>query len=297
MIIQFVVPTYNRIETVRRTVKVNYEICSKYDQVELLILDNDSSDCTSAKLIEEFPGLNVVKNDKNIGLTGSFKKIVENYCDELRLIIILCDEDIIYEAGLVSLREFLAGGGGFSDSILVFNYINLLGKDMKCRRYAKQDLSWSDIEPFSFGLISGFGFVLSKEIVRNIEWGRHIDGRNNYPHFSPFTQNGIKMHVVGKPIAAAFSPVDKTELYAEWRSGGHHFSSSSVSDYFEYHCENFKSADAKVYRGNYQLAGLLFRLSRRPLKAVDVLSMVVRIPFMILNRYRFLLYYIFRRFL
>lgn len=184
-----------------------------------------------------------------------------NFSDEDQIIIFLSDEDIIYEPGLNSLND-QSDSNAHRDraEILIFNHINKTGKDFQPRRVRKLIKSWLDIEILSFGLISGFGYRISKSALNSIAWSDCMDSRNNYPHwiFSFDGRTEIKVH--GLPISAMYKESEITYLNEEWKSKKNHFSDSAIYDYLIFHKSRYNSFDASLFRMRYRALGYILNI-------------------------------------
>ncbi|QSZ42366.1 glycosyltransferase [Sulfurimonas aquatica] len=293
--ILFVIPTYNRIDTIMKTLPVNMDICERYN-VDIVVIDNCSTDNTGEEIKSIYPRLNIIINSINIGLKGSFKKIITEYCDLDKIVIILSDEDIIFESGLVQLLEKIKSDDVLYskeiESVLYFNYINKAGKDFNFRRNKKKIITWNDIEIFSFGLISAVGFKVSSLTASNIDWETHLDARNVYPHFTLFKHKNVFTNVVGLPIAALYKEEKVSFLHSEWASKSHHFSKEAVSDYLSYHEENFDTQDARKFRRVYKNIAFIFT-SQDEWKSLKMLYNFISL-FILSPKFGF--YYVLRKF-
>lgn len=65
-----IIVTYNRLELLRECLQALMAQTTKLDAI--FVFDNASTDGTSAMLAQEFPGINVVSSDKNLGGAGGF---------------------------------------------------------------------------------------------------------------------------------------------------------------------------------------------------------------------------------
>ena len=259
----FIVPTYNRLEILRKTIEINKTICARYD-ASIIIIDNASQDDTYSHIKSSHPDIRIIKNDVNIGLKGSFKRALTEIANSETLLIFLSDEDIIFEPGLHELKKCLKQEKfSISENVLIFNHINRYGKDFWARRKVKEIKSWTDVEILSFGLISGFGFFLSQNLIDKIDWSIVQDTRNTYPHWIyPFDRkNYIK--TLGITISATFEESNFTYLDEEWKSKKSHFSTSGVVDYLNYHKELHNSFDAKIFRIRYAALGKILNKESR----------------------------------
>ena len=99
------IPTYNRKETIYNNIvsiinqKLNHEF-------KITIIDNNSSDGTYELLSNEFrcqSNIEILKNEKNIGIRGNYCRLIEN-C-QTKYIVITSDEDYFIKDGLNKLNN------------------------------------------------------------------------------------------------------------------------------------------------------------------------------------------------
>lgn len=269
----FIVPTYNRIQIVIKTVEINKGICARYG-ASMIVIDNASDDGTYDQLNAHHSDIKILKNNKNIGLKGSFKRAFVETSGTDRLLIFLSDEDIIFEPGLNFINEYIVKAKHpVLEKVLIFNHINRIGKDFAARRNKKIIKSWLDVEILSFGLISGFGFFLSSKEIYSNNFEGSMDQRNTYPHWIYSYDGNDGILVFGVPITAIFHESDHTYLNLEWKSKKNHFSSDGVNDYLCYHKEKYKSLGARIFRARYFYLGVLMSDDSHLLK--KILSFVV----------------------
>jgi len=105
-LITICVPTYNRAKNVVGLVQelLDFEL---NDQIEILVIDNDSPDNTFEELskFSHHNNVSIFKNEKNIGFTRSVLRCF-NLCKTEHLIY-LPDDDILYKDGISELLSFL----------------------------------------------------------------------------------------------------------------------------------------------------------------------------------------------
>eukprot|EP01031_Cornospumella_fuschlensis_P009297 gene9297-11419_t len=97
------IPTYNRVETVKRRVS---ELLALDIPVEILVIDNASPDGTFAALTTNFShrSLTVLENKTNLGYAGNLLRLIEEASTQY--LLFLSDEDRIDPAGLETLIAF-----------------------------------------------------------------------------------------------------------------------------------------------------------------------------------------------
>jgi glycosyltransferase involved in cell wall biosynthesis len=266
--ITFIVPTYNRINIISKTIEINKAICSRYG-AEIIVIDNASKDGTYQYLSAKYPDLNLIKNELNLGLKGSIKRVISEFSRENNILIFISDEDIIFEPGLKILKNILYENEDLAVArVLIFNHINSQGKDFWARRKKREIKSWLDVEILSFGLISGYGFCIPVGALKLIDWEKCLDPRNTYPHWIFSFDEKENFDVVGIPISATFQESNFTYLNEEWKSGKNHFSKSAVADYLEFHRVYYKSITAMCFRVRYKALSLLLSAESSTIKKI-----------------------------
>ena len=146
-----VIPTFNRIELLRRSLKILLPILP--EQVKLVILDNCSDDVVENKISDinsKYPtkNLKVYRNEVNIGGNCNIMRALE-YC-ETKYLWILGDDDIVQPDSFQIISEtlkkywgsiylnFSTSGGWIRDNVIctqglsdfVINGIDDLGQIM-----------------------------------------------------------------------------------------------------------------------------------------------------------------------
>ena len=105
-LITICVPTYHRAKNVVGLVQelLDFEL---NDQIEILVIDNDSPDNTFEELskFSHHNNVSIFKNEKNIGFTRSLLRCF-NLC-KTEYLIYLPDDDILYKDGISELLSFL----------------------------------------------------------------------------------------------------------------------------------------------------------------------------------------------
>ena len=105
-LITICIATYNRSKTVARLVQelLDFEL---NDQIEILVIDNDSPDNTFEELskFSHHNNVSIFKNEKNIGFSRSLLRCF-NLC-KTEYLIYLPDDDILYKDGISELLSFL----------------------------------------------------------------------------------------------------------------------------------------------------------------------------------------------
>jgi glycosyltransferase involved in cell wall biosynthesis len=101
------IPTYNRADTVARRVR-EFVALGEIPGVELLVVDNASTDGTYSRLESEFaqPNIRILRNSENIGYSGNFLRLITETSTEY--LTVMSDEDRLNGEGFQRLLEFCA---------------------------------------------------------------------------------------------------------------------------------------------------------------------------------------------
>jgi glycosyltransferase involved in cell wall biosynthesis len=244
----FVVPTFNRAKIIQKTLKINAQIVERYDGVEVIVIDNCSDDKTFNLLSSEYSensNISILMNTKNIGFKGQIKRIVSERMFREKLCVVLSDEDVIFEPGLISFLTSSSYKKLILNSLYVFNFLNAKGKDSFFRRKKRKVLNINDIEIFGFGYISGFAFFLDKDYKFDIN--PILKSENSYPHLFPALFQNMNVEVVGEAIVANLINDEQSFLSNEWASGKHHFHLDSVKDFLRFIEKEFKVSKVELF--------------------------------------------------
>ncbi|WP_283231345.1 glycosyltransferase [Fusibacillus kribbianus] len=100
------IPAYNSAVYIKRTMES--VLNQKYKNIELVVVDDCSKDDT-VKIVESMddPRIRLVKNEKNLGMTGNWNKCLAEAKGEY--IKLICADDILYEESIEKeLKALLA---------------------------------------------------------------------------------------------------------------------------------------------------------------------------------------------
>lgn len=100
------IPTYNGSRTIRDMLNILLPQVDK--RVEVIVSDNFSTDSTIEiirEYIEQYPFIQYVRNDKNIGADGNFLQCMRMATGKFTML--LSDDDILVENGLSKILSFL----------------------------------------------------------------------------------------------------------------------------------------------------------------------------------------------
>lgn len=142
--------TYNRKSELRNTLNKVYE--QDYKNIEVIVVDNASSDGTEEMLKNEFPQVAVIRLDKNIGAPGynyGFERASGEY------ILILDDDSYPLEGAIKKGLETISEDE--KTGIIAFNVFNTRYKVTETKSFEKF--------PFSF---IGCGALIKKSLLDTI---------------------------------------------------------------------------------------------------------------------------------
>lgn len=179
--ISICIPTYNRFDTLRRTLE---EITNQenFNDIEIVISDNNSSDGTSEiKDLFPIPNLKYYSNEKNLGANYNIVKVISLAINEF--VLLVSDEDSVNIKKLVDAVELMRRSNagvllselrhlnkkyyGFSDSIFTPGVDSLRENGFKTSYISGLVMKKSDID---------FGFLFS-------ELNKENNGvLNTFPH-------------------------------------------------------------------------------------------------------------------
>lgn len=262
--LNIIIPTFNRAGILRQTLPLNAKIAFEHN-CKIYVVDNASSDGTAEFLSEikrQWPNtIHLAPNDNNIGLKGTFLKIVFKLHSVHRPTMIISDEDLLVENDLDRLiqKVYLEIEKSTVNGCIFFNWLNHNGHQCIFRRFDRKYTRWETVEPLSLGLISGFCFHGDFSHHRAFIEAQVLDVRNCYPHWSLFGDDILFKTSEIKAIKI-YAPSAFTFLENEWSEKAGHLSKLNVKQYCEYHSELINTIDGDNFRKKYQRVSTLFRL-------------------------------------
>ena len=165
------IPTFNRIEIISQ--HVNYLIsASVYELVQILIIDNASTDGTFErlrKICDDTP-IRVLQNHENIGFLANFVRLFHE-CNTEHLIV-MSDEDLIIPEQLINLAQFLqhyqplfVSSQIYNDKGELFKEFRNLDKGARIIKRNHDPLKFRRISPSELYEASGYitGLVYRRE--------------------------------------------------------------------------------------------------------------------------------------
>ena len=69
MLISIIIPTYNSKDYLQKALKSIYS--QKYNNLEIIVIDNGSSDGTGELLKDKYPEVSVIRNKENLGAAAA----------------------------------------------------------------------------------------------------------------------------------------------------------------------------------------------------------------------------------
>lgn len=189
------IPTYNRIEAIKYNIKRLIEE-GLPNNIEILILDNNSEDNTYNYLKEKYSNLNnfiVVKNSNNIGYGRNFLKLFEKI--DSKYILVTSDEDIVIVKKLDEYLDFL---DKFDPDLAVPKVILDRGNGLKLYR---GENSIKKIEPMNIVKSTRYISGLTYKISGNEEKIRYLNskiGKYQFLQIYPQTVLAILLGNMGR---------------------------------------------------------------------------------------------------
>jgi GT2 family glycosyltransferase len=142
--------SFNRINELRNTLKKVYE--QEYKNIEVIVVDNASNDGSSEMVKKEFPGVNLIQLEKNIGIAGwneGFKVAKGEY------VLVLDDDSYPDKNSLLKGLEAIKKNKNVG--IITFNIFNL--------RINKSETQTFNQNP---RLFVGCGALISKTLLDKV---------------------------------------------------------------------------------------------------------------------------------
>jgi hypothetical protein len=117
-LVSVVIPTYNKRAVVSRCVKSVLE--SNYPQLEVIVVDDHSSDGTCEALRSQYPEIEVIRNDREQLLAGSRNVGVQAASGDL--IFLLDDDNVVHQNAIEELATALSRfpGAGIAGPVMYF---------------------------------------------------------------------------------------------------------------------------------------------------------------------------------
>jgi glycosyltransferase involved in cell wall biosynthesis len=109
-VISICIPTYNRAATLAKA--IDSARAQSYSDIEILVLDDHSSDGTEAMVREAAradPRIRMVRNDQNVGLARNFSACIAEARGEY--VKFLCDDDLLELDCVAKLRRAMSQPG------------------------------------------------------------------------------------------------------------------------------------------------------------------------------------------
>lgn len=279
------IPTYNRADILKVTLATNVEILKAANSsLEIIVIDNASTDQTKEVCLSL--GVKYMRNKANIGLSGSFRKMLTYAHRQRQPFLILSDEDVIDPRFILGIDLLQIS----QNCVIIGGYNNLLGRDDSSRRYKRNIKDFSELDILYHGLISGFIFNISCESKLKLALDL-IEPRNLFPHFALMLE-GVQWSCSGIPTCFTLIQSEKSYLSEEWASKQHHFSDQSISQYRAFILEKCaKELNTKKYLQNLQITKCLYDIK---LSKTNIRSLILICYAFIFHNQRLVLKYLAR---
>ena len=142
--------SFNRRNELRNTLTKVFE--QDYKNIEVIVVDNASTDGSSKMVTEEFPEVKLIKMEKNIGIAGWN----EGFCAAKGEYVLVLDDDSHPLPGTI-ISGIQAMRQDDSNGIVAFKVYNSI--------FRKYESFFIDDEPYSF---VGCGALIKQELVKRI---------------------------------------------------------------------------------------------------------------------------------
>lgn len=104
-IISIIIPSWNTKKLLRKCLRSIYEIRNKRYEIEIIVVDNASTDGSPEMVEKEFPGVTLIKNRRNLGFGAAnnqgMKKARGNY------FLLLNSDTIVKNKAPIKIAQFL----------------------------------------------------------------------------------------------------------------------------------------------------------------------------------------------
>ena len=98
-LVSIVIPTYNRKDKLARLLESILNSNYPKDKIEIVVIDDASTDGTYDEIQEKFPGVNVIRNEKELLTSGSRNVGIKNTSGKF---IFLVDDDNVVDQNTIS---------------------------------------------------------------------------------------------------------------------------------------------------------------------------------------------------
>ena len=208
-ILSIVIPTFNRIDSLQQTLK-SLSFLSKKDEIEILVVDNNSNDGTWEWLSSdhEKTGITIKRNPFNLGIEGN---IIHSLCTaQGEYIWLLSDHMTVRKDETIDLINKIQRGLKFT---LGYARIGAYEKVL-CETYVPTKLK--DIDPISLGKIMFFmgnisAFIVNREHLSKCGRSLFRFSSYSYPQLGVFLNASSSDTLVEIDIVSDFALQKKSD--------------------------------------------------------------------------------------
>jgi glycosyltransferase involved in cell wall biosynthesis len=209
IVLSIAIPTFNRIESLQKTLASLSSVCQQ-DEIEILVVDNASSDGTWEWLSTEHEklGIKIKRNPFNLGVEGNIIHGLINATG--KYVWLLSDHMFVYESEVLNFLNKLKNGLNFT-----LGYARIEAyQAVLSQTYLP--LSLEKIDSISLGKLLCFmgnisGFVVNKEYL--LSCGRNLFrfSAYSYPHLGVFANLRSDDTIVELNSISQFSSGEKNK--------------------------------------------------------------------------------------
>jgi glycosyltransferase involved in cell wall biosynthesis len=160
--VNIVIPTYNRVDSLRKTLLLLCKALKGLDNIDIIVIDNSSTDGTQ-KLLLSMKGIfdksgvvfNYKINKRNIGLDGSILYAAKNILSSERFTWFLSDDDYLLAEGVRSFVGILLTSNKVME---IANFTNPMLGDIKIKPFIRA--SFLPSVALKGGVVSNFDSLL-----------------------------------------------------------------------------------------------------------------------------------------
>ncbi len=210
--VSIIVPTRNRRDWLRDALRSVRE--QSWPQVEMVVVDEASTDPTVAMVETEFPGARIVRHKKPRGPSGARNAGVA--ASSGRWILFLDDDDLLHprhiEDLVVASRAAPAGcvvSGRWRRFSVVDGELRL--GPIECAKPDRPalDMLADILEPMGEGSICGHSLLWPRALLRQVRWDERLSANGDSDFFGRTILAGAQ--IVGRPVGMAYYRVHQAE--------------------------------------------------------------------------------------
>jgi GT2 family glycosyltransferase len=141
-----------------------------FEKNEVFVVDNNSSDATLRRIIENFDNVNIIKNNNNLGFARANNIALSQIKSDFALILNVdaqtSEEDIEKTIGIMSQNPDIAIAGGIVHNCVIEN--NKIISSYTCPKNLEQLKKEKPQEIYFNKFVTGAGMFLNMKIMRKI---------------------------------------------------------------------------------------------------------------------------------